>query len=94
MVEDYSTKKNALTMEFVKITFPTAETVYDAVAVAVEAIPSVQVSDETTVPFTEQMSALWSLGQGLVTSISTRPVHFRKIPLDEWSSPSPSNEEP
>ena len=81
-------------MEFVKITFLTTETVYDAVAVAVEAIPSVQVSDETTVPFTEQMSALWSLGQDLVTSISTRPVHFRKISLDEWSSSSPSNEEP
>ena len=81
-------------MEFVKITFPTAETVYDAVAVAVEAIPSAQVSDETTAPFTEQMSALWSLGKDLVTSASTRPVHFRKVSLDEWSSPAPSNEEP
>ena len=81
-------------MEFVNFTFPTAETVYDAVAVAVDAIPSVQVSDETTVPFTEQMSALWSLGQDLVTSISTRPVHFRKVSLEEWSSELPSNEEP
>ena len=81
-------------MEFVKITFPTAETVYDAVAVAVDAIPSVQVSDETTVPFTEQMSALWSLGKGLITSASSRPVHFRKVALEEWSSEVPSNEEP
>ena len=81
-------------MEFVKFTFSTTETVYDALAVAVEAIPSVQVSEETTVPFTEQMSALWSLGQDLVTSISTRPVHFRKVSLDEWSSPTPSNAEP
>ena len=81
-------------MEFVKITFPTTETIYESVAVALEAIPSVQVSDETTVPFTEQMSSLWSLGQDLVTSISTRPVHFRKVSLDDWSSPTPSNEEP
>ena len=81
-------------MEFVKITFPTTETIYDSVAVAIEAIPSVQVSEETVVPFTEQMSALWSLGQDLVTSISTRPVHFRKVSLDEWSSEVPSNEEP
>ena len=81
-------------MEFVKITFPTTETIYDSVAVAIEAIPSVQVSDQTAIPFTEQMSALWSLGQDLVTSISTRPIHFRKVPLDEWSSQEPSNEEP
>jgi len=80
-------------MEFVSITFPTAETVYDSVAVAIEAIPTVPLPVETTIPFTEQMTALWSLGQELVTSISSRPVHFRKISLDEWSSP-PSNEEP
>jgi hypothetical protein len=81
-------------MEFVNITFPTAETVYDAVAVAVEAIPSVQVSDETTAPFTEQISALWSLGKDLVTSASSRSIHFRKVALEEWSSELPSNEEP
>tara|TARA_B100000287_G_scaffold376182_1_gene377163 strand:- start:254 stop:499 length:246 start_codon:yes stop_codon:yes gene_type:complete len=81
-------------MEFVKITFPTTETIYDSVAVAIEAIPSVQVSEETVVPFTEQMSALWSLGKDLVTSVSSRPVHFRKVALEEWSSSPPSNEEP
>ena len=81
-------------MEFVKITFPTAETVYDAVAVAVEAIPGVQVSDEMMIPFTEQMSSLWSLGQDWISSASSRPMHFRKVSLEEWSSSAPSNEVP
>ena len=85
-------------MEFVKFTFPTKEdiasTVYDSVAVAVEAIPSVQPPEEISVPFTEQMSVMWSLGKDLVASASSRPVHFRKVPLEGWSSPEPSNEEP
>ena len=84
-------------MEFVKFTFPTKEdiasTVYDSVAVAVESIPAVP-APEVSATFTEQMSSLWSLGEGMVASISTRPVHFRKIPLEEWSSGPPSNEEP
>ena len=85
-------------MEFVKITFPTKEdiasTVYDSIAVAVDSIPAVPVPDEVSATFTEQMSSLWSLGEGMVTSISTRPVHFRKIPLEEWDSEPPFNEEP
>ena len=84
-------------MEFVKITFPTKEdiasTVYDSIAVAVDSIPAVPVP-EVSATFTEQMSSLWSLGEGMVTTISTRPVHFRKIPLEEWSSGLPSDEKP
>ena len=85
-------------MEFVKITFPTKEdiasTVYDSVAVAVEAIPGLQSESLSSISFTEQACALYEMGQEVVSSISQRPLHLRKVSLEEWSSEAPNSEEP